>query len=402
MTASEVFFVLLAAASFVSGWLLASRRRRRTARSESRLAEIFHDYFVGLNYLLNDEPDEAIDTFIRALEVNNDTVETHLALGTLLRRRGKVDKAITVHQALLERPDLDPAFMAAASLELATDYVAAGLLDRAERLLKDLLESHGEAPAEALQQLMTVYQIEKEWNRAVECADRLLQNPRYKKDAEVRSRAAHYCCEQADDAFQKGMLGSARESISRALDFDRASVRATLLSAELEQKVGNYRKAVKELVYIMDQHPEFTSDLISPLVECHQKLGDEDGLQKLLQSILIREPRMTVILELTRLEAERSGQAAAAVFLSARMAEHPSIKGLVTLLQLQLQQIEGSVQENLKDSLKVSRDALDSLVDQKPGYRCTHCGFELRGLIWQCPSCQKWDTIKPILGLEGE
>ena len=168
-----ILLLFAVAAGWALGRISVSSRKMHSVEAN----KIFGDYFVGLNYLLNDEPDEAIDTFIRALEINSETVETHLALGALLRRRGKVDKAIKIHQNLLAREELDKSFSDSTRLQLAIDYVSAGLLDRAELLLNEILGDSAAVKWDALRYLITIYQIEKEWVKAISCSSELLKNP---------------------------------------------------------------------------------------------------------------------------------------------------------------------------------------------------------------------------------
>ena len=191
MESLVIYFVLLLAIAF--GWVLGRLTAGNKKVQILETKDIFQDYFVGLNYLLNDEPDEAIDTFIKALEINSETFETHLALGALLRRRGKVDKAIKVHQTLLARPGLERNISDSTRLQLAVDYIYAGLLDRAEGLLNDILTEDSPAKWDALRHLITIYQTEKEWEKAIECSTILLRNSSYKKETELRSAAAHNC-----------------------------------------------------------------------------------------------------------------------------------------------------------------------------------------------------------------
>lgn len=398
MTELNLLVFLLLVMAVGVGWLLGKLINLAPRAGRRSVNQIYHDYFVGLNYLLRDEPDEAIDTFIRALEVNGDTVETHLALGTLLRRRGKVDKAIKVHQALLARPALDPEFADAVRLELSTDYIAAGLLDRSERLLKEMLESKRQSRWEALRQLMTIYQTEKEWHSAIECVEKLLGASPFKKDISLHSIAAHYCCELAELSLDRGAVADAQEQLHRAFQFDRHSVRATFLAAALEQRNGNYRQAIKELTHIRQQQPEYVSELIKPMAECYARLGANDEFRKFLQACLDEEPRVSVILQLARLVQQEQGESAAVEFLSNKMARHPSLKGMTALLELQAGECSG----NLKDNLLLLKSITERWLQRKPGYRCDQCGFETRSLYWQCPSCQKWDAVKPILGIEGE
>lgn len=386
-----IYLLLLLAVS--AGWALghfSSLPRRHKDKSSN---EFFADYFVGLNYLLNDEPDEAIDTFIKALEINSETIETHLALGALLRRRGKVDKAINVHQALLARPGLDRQFSESTRLQLAIDYISAGLLDRAERLMNEVLNEGGAGKWDALKHLVTIYQTEKDWGKAIDCSTMLLSNSRFKKDGELRAAAAHYCCELAEELLRENQEKKAREQIQKAFTFDRKNVRASLLLAEAEQKAGNYKAAIKELTRIRTNNPEFTSRLLGPLAECYEQLQNMPEYEKLLTNILPDEPDVSVVLALTSLVTQRSGEEAAIEFLNDYLTKKPSLTGLVELLRLQIPKTDPQVKRNLN----LLQQMIDKLLRRKSTYQCHHCGYETKSSYWMCPSCQKWDKIKPIL-----
>ena len=374
------------------GWLLGRLTLVRKNSSQHRPQELFADYFVGLNYLLNDEPDEAIDTFIKALEINSETIETHLALGALLRRRGKVDKAIKVHQALLARPGLDSEFADATRLQLSVDYVSAGLLDRAERLLNELLIADSPAKAEALKQLITIYQTEKEWERAIQCCGQLVAIPGHKKDVEIRAAAAHYCCELAEEFLAQNQSNKARNEVKRAFEFNRKSVRACLLLAKVEHRLGNIRAAIKELIGVLSSNPEFVSQILPPLADYYRHTGKLDEYEKLLRNTLREHSDVSLVLALTELIASRSGAAAAYNFLNTHVQQEPA---LVTLLELMRLQVPAA-DEKITHNLRLLQEMITGLLQKKPAYQCHHCGYESRTLYWLCPSCQKWDEIKPI------
>lgn len=388
----EIYVLLLLAV--IAGWMLGrfgGRKISRPRQSGSEVQDIFRDYFVGLNYLLNDEPDEAIDTFIRALEVDSETIETHLALGSLLRRRGKVDKAIKVHQTLLARPGLDNSFSDSTRIQLSLDYIAAGLLDRAERLLKEILEDDRPSKWEALRHLVTIYQTEKEWELAVEYCQRLLANPASRRDGRTPSVAAHYCCELAVAAMQEQQSGRARQYIKRAFSFDRKHTRASLVLATLEQKLGNYQQAIKELVRARATRPDYTPLVIQPLHDCHQQLGIMRELESLLARMHQESPHPELVLALTRLLRESQGPESAFKFLSGQLAQHATLEGVKELLQLKL----GTADPQKDAGLQGVPQILDALQNQRAAHQCTHCGYESRSLYWLCPSCQQWDTIRP-------
>jgi len=390
-----IYFLLLIAV--IAGWILGRLSAPRSADKDRATNDMFADYFVGLNYLLNDEPDEAIDTFIKALETNNDTVETHLALGGLLRRRGKVDKAIKVHQALLARPGLHKSFTDSTRLQLSIDYISAGLLDRAERLLKEILAEGSNAKWEALRHLITIYQREKEWGKAIDCSTQLLTNNNHKRDSEFRAAAAHYCCELAEQNLSSVQNSKAKDEIKRAFTFDRKNVRASLLLARIEQRLGNFKSAIKELVRIRTNNPEFISQVLGPLAECYEQIHNMPEYEKLLTNTLPDEPDVSVVLALSDLVKNRAGDEAAIEFLNDYLTRKPSLTGLVELLKLQIPRTDAVVSSNLS----LLQQMVDRLVRKNPAYQCNHCGYESRSLYWLCPSCQKWDRIKPILEAGG-
>lgn len=387
----QIYALLLLAV--MAGWLLGHFGRRTRSGKRAPARDIYADYFVGLNYLLNDEPDEAIDTFIKGLEVNSETVETHLALGALLRRRGKVDKAIKVHQTLLARPGLAQQFVDAARLQLATDYIAAGLLDRAERLLNEILEEDTSAKWEALSHLVIVYQTEKEWHKAIEASRRLLTNSAFRRDAEVRSRAAHYCCEVVDELLTDRQYSKSRDWIKKAFTFDRHSVRATLLLAEIEQQLGNYRAALRELLRVCRNNPEFSGQLLGALESCYRELDERREYERTLRELLVEHNDIHIALALARLIQSTAGDNNAIQFLSQQLEQAPYLAGVLELLRMQVSQAEGE----LRDNLRRLQDMIDLLLSKRPYYRCEHCGYEAKSLNWLCPSCKKWDSMKPIL-----
>ncbi len=388
----EIYLLLLLAV--IAGWALGfygSRRRQKRSRNTE---SIFQDYFVGLNYLLNDEPDEAIDTFIKALEINSETIETHLALGALLRRRGKVDKAITVHQALLARPGLSQEFADSTRIQLAIDYITAGLLDRAERLLHEILNEGSAAKWEALQHLITIYQTEKEWEQAIACSEQLLDNASFKRDAEIRNSTAHYCCELSEKYIRESQLSKGRDLAKKALTFARENIRATLLLATIEKNMGNVKSALKEYQRIASNRPEYMDQVVGPLVECFERLGQANEVEDYLRTVSHDHPHSSAVLEIANRVKQREGLSEAIKYLQTSVANKPNIEELVTLLQFQISnQLPVGV-----DSLRLFYAYLQEQLARKPGYRCSHCGYESRNLYWQCPSCQHWGRNKPVLG----
>lgn len=389
-------FALLFAATGI-GWVLG----RRSANLPVPEPDLPSQYYRGLNYLLDGRQDGAVDTFINALEVNSETLETHIALGNLLRKKGEVERAIRVHQNLLARPSLPQNQVHRAHLELARDYISAGLLDRAERLLLDLLE---ESPAQAQSSrrfLLEIYQSEREWERAIAVATELLpRKSRPGDDGEgwrgqpVAVALSHYYCELAAEKVTAGELPAARALLQKTLTHDRGCVRASLMLGEVEHASGRYRQAVKVLQNVKSQDSDFIPETIATLRACYTELGSDRSLLVWLQECVRAAPSAALVLavadELQRLD----GVAAASEFLSAELARRPSLRGLAQLISLQMGETEGKVREDLA----LLQVLVKRLVAERPGYRCSHCGFSGHQLHWSCPGCQYWGTISSLRG----
>ncbi len=383
-----LFFLLPVA--FVSGWWLG--RRKKTSSGKPRLA-YSSDYFKGLNYLLNEQQDKAIDVFVQMLEVDSETVETHLALGNLFRRRGEGDRAIRIHQNLIARPTLSKDQRAQALLELGQDYLRAGLLGRAESLFLELIE-RGLYRLEALEKLLDIYQQEKEWAKAIGAAKRIehVGGPR------MGALIAQFYCEQAGAAREKGDRKSALKFLKLATVVDRNSVRASLMKAEIEQLMGRHKLAIKTLTQIEKQDADFTPEAVPLLLRSYSALGQSAKGERYLRQLLEKHGGMTSLLAVVELVREEQGDAPAAELVIRYLRSRPSVRGLDKLIELQLQSGEGELRENLL----ILKELVDRLLQEKAPYRCRNCGFESKSLCWHCPGCKQWSSIRPVQGVSGE
>ena len=385
----ETLFLLLPVAA-LSGWVMG---RRSFTKKTSKYSDIPLDYLKGLNLLLDEQPDKAIDIFIQMLEVNNDTVETHLALGSLFRRRGEVDRAIRIHQNLIARPTLLPAQRAHALFELGQDYMKAGLFDRAETLFGELVESspHSE---QALEYLLDIYQQEKDWDNAIKIAQRI----GVKTGKSYSDLISHFYCEQAETAYKLGEPARATKLYKKALGINRNCVRASLLEAKIEHESGNETAAIRALKRIEQQDADFLPEIIGPLLHCYKKLNKPEEMLTYLRQILSRHDAISIMLNLAELLQYYQGDETAEDFIEDFLHHRPSLRAMDRLIDINIKHAKEPVQEKLRILKSVTRQ----LLEDKPVYSCNVCGFNGKTLHWQCPGCKRWDTVKPIQGVEGE
>lgn len=383
----ELLLLLLPVAA-ASGWL-ASRRNCLKEREQQEVSfEPVH--LKGLNYLLNEQPDKAIDLFVGMLEVDSDTVETHLALGNLFRRRGEVERAIRIHQNLIARPTLKPNQRSQALLELGVDYMRAGLFDRAENLFIELKDLNHHA-VQALTHLLTIYQNEKEWERCLETAQELEDSHKHSYQPQI----SHYYCELAETALAKNDQATALRLLKKAHSSDKKFIRAVLLQGRIETEQAHYKAAIKQYKKIARQQPSYISEILSSLIHCHQKLGWQKEMAHFLQQHYQQHKDVAVMTAITELIKAERGEKEATAFVLAHLQYHPDLHGLKQLITLSL---DGEGQLNMQ-TLQVLQDLVAKMLLNRPAYRCTQCGFEATKLHWQCPSCHTWDGIKPVAAL---
>lgn len=390
---------LLVFTAIACGWLLGRFAGGHPAMPGGA-ANAYRQYFRGLNFLLNDRADEAIDTFVDTLEVTKETLETHVALGNLMRRKGEVERAIRIHQNLLARPNLPPLQLQQAHLELARDYISAGLYDRAERLLRDLVQSSEELRAISLRHLVDIYQAERDWAKAIETATRLLPRRNLflsapEPDPELERAIAHFHCELAQHGLERNEFDGARAHLKQALIRDPQCVRASLLSGLLEYRAGQFQTAIAALKQVPQQNPALIPETLDTLRACYDALGTREQLVDYLRQCQSRHPSTRLVLAIGEELALRESPAAAHAFISEQMRARPTLRGLLALLPAQRDTPVDADQQMLQALLQ-------KLVLSKPAYQCHRCGFSGRQIHWLCPSCKQWNTVQPIGGAEGD
>jgi len=362
---------------FAFGWMAARVDIQQIVRESRALPR---SYFEGLNFLLNEQPDKAIEAFIEVVKVDPETVELHFALGSLFRRRGEYDRAIRMHQNLLDRDGLAADQKVIALAELGQDYLKAGILDRAEEAFKKL-EASPQAPL-ARQRLLEIYEQEKDWNRAIEMT----------RHVEPDARAmAQYYCELAASESAQSRPDAARRHLERALEENRKCVRASLQQGDLE-KDQNPEKAIEHWKRIESQDPAYLALAAQRLLDAHRDAGrGEEGL-RLLTDYLERYPSLDLLDTVFRQTLEAKGHEEAYKLVRDELRRNPTLLGLDRLLEAQ---IIAAAQPDRRRDLELIRNLVHSHTLRLARYRCESCGFKARQFHWRCPGCGGWETYPP-------
>ncbi len=363
---------------FGLGWM-AARIDIKQIVSESRALP--RSYFKGLNFLLNEQPDKAIEAFIEVVKVDPETIELHFALGSLFRRRGEYDRAIRMHQNLLERPGLAAEQKMMALAELGQDYLKAGILDRAEEVFKKL-ETSAQA-AVARRHLLDIYEQEKDWTRAIEMTRLVESDPR---------DLAQYYCELAASESAQSRPDAARKHLEAALEANRKCVRASLQLGDLERSEGALEKAVEHWKRIESQDPAYLALVAQRLVEAHRDAGRaEEGLT-LLAGYLARYPSLDLLDTVFQQTLEAKGAEQAYALVRDELRRNPTLLGLDRLLEAQI--IAAGSPDKRRD-LELVRNLVHGHTRRLARYRCESCNFKARQFHWHCPACGGWETYPP-------
>ncbi len=378
----EYWWLLALPLFFALGWL-AARVDIKQLLLESRALP--RSYFKGLNFLLNEQPDKAIEAFIEVVKVDPQTVELHFALGSLFRRRGEVERAIRMHQNLVERPDLAAEQKLAALFELAQDYFKAGLLDRAEELfLKLEPTSYAE---QALRFLLEIYEQEKEWHKAIDVAGRLESVTGRSHQKEI----ANFCCELAINEMMHSRPDAARPHLAEALAHHRLCVRANLLLGDLEAAAGRPEEAIEAWKRIESQSPQHLALVSDRLYNAYkQRSMVEEGVN-LLRGYLTKYPSLDLLNAVFQGMVESRGSEAAYKLVRDELRRMPTLLGLDKLLEAQM--LEAPLER--RRDLELVKELVNQHTRGLAMYKCDNCGFRARQYYWHCPACAEWETYSP-------
>jgi lipopolysaccharide biosynthesis regulator YciM len=367
---------------FGLGWL-AARIDIKHLLTESRALP--RSYFKGLNFLLNEQPDKAIEAFIEVVKVDPETVDLHFALGSLFRRRGETERAIRMHKNLLERSDLAREQRVQALFELGHDYLKAGLLDRAEEVFGRLRDSPQRL--EALRRLFEIYQQEKDWQKAIETARSLEAETGQSWQKEI----AEFYCEMAAVEATHSRPDAARERLAEALKANRKCVRASILAGDLAAAAGREREAIEEWKRVETQNPSFLSLVAHRLLKSYQASGDPATGLTLLRGYLAQYPSLDLLDVVFQSTLDAEGAEAAYRLVRDELRRNPTLLGLDKLLEAELL----SAPAERRHDIELVRNLVQGQTRRLARYRCESCGFRARQFHWQCPACMSWETYPP-------
>ena len=378
-------FWLTLAGTLAAGWAATvwyqERRRRRRVRRRER-------YLEGLRFLLDEKPDRALEVFLGLAALDDETVDTHFALGSLYRRSGEVERAIRVHQNIVARAGLDPRHRDAALTELARDYFRAGLYDRAEQLFLKLAES-GREPAVALSHLVRIYEIQRDWTQAAQAHERL----RSVGLPDQPGAIAHYYCELAEAALAQRDLPAAHAHLRSAHREQREFGRGAILRGDLARLEGDATLAVRLYGSVVQRDFHLLPLVLPRLAEAGRQSGDASLLSRVVDDLIGRG-------------AGSRAEIAYAAILSGYFDAPPIVECVREWLQ---------TDSDLKDltsaflppgvaptveQLRALSGAMRNVVLRHARYRCSQCGLDSSSFLWNCPGCHAWDTLRAIAALE--
>ncbi|MCP3022818.1 lipopolysaccharide assembly protein LapB [Cupriavidus basilensis] len=402
----ETWWLLALPLIFGLGWMAARFDARQLMSEQGALPR---SYFKGLNFLLNEQPDQAIDAFIEVVRLDPETTELHFALGALFRRRGETERAIRVHQNLASRQDLPDAEREHALYELGQDFLRAGLLDRAEESLRRLMSGPYAAPAKHV--LLELYEVEKEWKKAIDAAREL--QPLEQKDYSVQ--IAQFCCELAQDALQRKQPDDAIGWLQQAVKENPANVRAPMLLGDVAMAAGDAQGALGHWLGIEKQDASYLPLVADRVVKAYRQLGDDGRALEWLRGLLKTNLAAELLDSAYRAELEQHGAHAAAVLMREQLRRQPSLQALTKYFEAQAAEVaQASVAvtadatdtadgepagsaHDIEHEQEVSaiRDLLQHRTRNLARYTCRECGFRARLFYWQCPGCNRWETYAP-------
>ncbi|HEX6998717.1 MAG TPA: tetratricopeptide repeat protein [Gammaproteobacteria bacterium] len=376
-------FILAAAC----GWAI----KVYSDRDRDPPARISADYIRGLNLVLNRRTDEALELFVQMAKVDDETLETHFALGHLFRRRGEIERAIRVHENLLARPNLNEAQRDQALFSLAEDYLGAGLYDRAEQHFLELADSETLAQA-ALEKLVYIYEREREWLKAIE-AQRKLEVLSGEKSTQV----AHYYCELAEQARAAGDLELAQNYLKTTVRSESGALRGALIRAAIAHELGDHQLALGLYEQVLESDRRFTADVLPRLLESYERSRGIEEFDRYIERLVGQDPTLVKEIAYAAIINDLT-QAPSLV----RAVESFVLHNEVLADLVNVEELKSLPPEQRREAIARVARGLRQIALSSARYRCTNCGYSTQRFIWHCPSCKLWETVRPIHAFQLE
>ena len=375
----ELWYLIVVPLLFIAGWWfrgLDQRQREQEQRPGT--------YYKGINLLLNDQPDKAIDAFIEVVKLDPETIELHHALGNLFSRRGEFDRAVRIHNHLLNREDLPSHERSLALFELGNDYLKAGIYDRAEESFQRLLKEP-EYRLDAMRSLLKIYCTEKEWSKAIEVANTLEKQAGENHQVEM----GHFHCELAALEMRAKHFDQAKLELEKALQVDRKSVRALIMLGNLSMLNNDPNAALQYWAQVEKVSPEHLTLVMVQIAQAYEAIGQHDQAMNLINRALEDHSSVETLSIALDLIIKSEGEKAAEKFLKEELERRPTLWAYEKLSELRLK-------ANPDDSeLELLTGLLKPYVSRPGRYRCSHCGFKAKGFQWLCPGCSSWGSYSP-------
>lgn len=384
----DIWLTALTLTALLIGWIWGRFFSTKPKSSPLQdLSNCSESYIQGLNYLLTNKSDKAIELFVDLIKVDKETMETHLALGNLFRSKGEVDKAIKIHQNLIARPNLDQGQRAMALTELAEDYLKAGLLDRAENLFKELVQINPKNPY-AQRRLLEIYSLEKSWREARDAAQVLFDLG----EADSRLILTHCYCEMAEQNMAEGNLREAREHLAKAIQIDDKCARAYLSLIELHIRNNELNKATRLLNLLLKNSPQFIDLYLKPARDIYLTGGSAKQYQEFLSEQYDKTPASSVALELLQSYLKSDQHELLLGLLQRALKNSVSVE----LMEFALHYFKNRPQQ-LDMTWPDLSQQFEKMKNKRDAYMCTICGYGSQVMHWNCPSCKSWSSFRPVL-----
>jgi len=385
-----LFLLLPVAVAY--GWFMRGYSLKQKDHSSQQALSI--KYSTGLNYLFSNQQDKAIDYLLEALKLEDDSVEAHFAMANLFRRRGELDRALKVHEHLVQQKHLPNNAQQQAIFELGKDFLSAGLYDRAENMFEQLLKSK-EYGLKSLAFLMQIFQSTKDWERGVALKKSIVKT----KDKKLMHNLANFYCELATVALAKDEFIEVLELLENALVQDPNSCRANWLMAQIYENHQQYEEACQCYQDIYVQDKEFFPDVIDKMHHCYKELGEEEAFFKFIRKVYEETGSSSALISYLNFIEETNNLSKAKEFMLLALKRRPTIRGFKHFVKMQMIESE---QESTTENLDVIKQLISEYLKLKHRYSCRTCGFNSSTHYWSCPSCHDWEQLKPVRGLEGE